>query len=168
MRFCPWQRLSPIMRLTISFSGSLRSSWRRSPRWDSCCALFSVLARAICCAWRNSWPERKTAGSLSVRKNDQFRKRMHHTDSIWRRNWHLVFDPSQPTMRSLERHPTTLVRQVRPANPGRSSLAAYKLRCSFLEFLQPLGLDRMHADADRHDMNSSKHLKKSVAVQNSD
>src|SRR5262249_40374254 len=64
MRFCPWQRLSPIIRPTISFSGSLRSSWRRSPRWDSCCGLFSVPARAICCAWRNIWHERRTAGSL--------------------------------------------------------------------------------------------------------
>ena len=69
-RLCPWQRLSPIIRPTISFSGSLRSSWRRSPRWDSCCGLFSVPARVICCAWRNFWRERKTAGSLPVRKND--------------------------------------------------------------------------------------------------
>src|ERR1700736_3407184 len=71
MRLCPWQRLSPIIRPTISFSGSLRSSWRRSPRWDSCCGLFSVPARAICCAWRNIWHERRTAGSLSARKNDR-------------------------------------------------------------------------------------------------
>jgi hypothetical protein len=74
--------------------------------------LFSVLARAICCAWRNSWRERKKTGSLSVRKNDQFEKRMHQTDSMCRRNWHLAFDPSQPTMRSLGRHPTTSVSQV--------------------------------------------------------
>src|SRR5580704_3500172 len=67
MRLCPWQRLSPIIRP----SGSLRSSWRRSPRWDSCCGLFSVLARAICCVWRNIWHERRTAGSLSARKNDR-------------------------------------------------------------------------------------------------
>ena len=40
--------------------GSLRSSWRRSLRWDSCCGLSSVPARAICCAWRNIWHERKT------------------------------------------------------------------------------------------------------------
>jgi len=37
-----WQRLIRIIRPTISFSGLLRSSWRRSPRWDSCCGLFSV------------------------------------------------------------------------------------------------------------------------------
>jgi bacterioferritin (cytochrome b1) len=64
-------KLSPIIRPTISFSGSLRSSWRRSPRWDSCCGLFSVPARAICCAWRNIWHERRTAGSLYSRKNDR-------------------------------------------------------------------------------------------------
>jgi bacterioferritin (cytochrome b1) len=62
------------IRPTISFSGSLRSSWRRSPRWDSCCGLFSVPARAICCAWRNIWHERGTAGALSARKNDRFDK----------------------------------------------------------------------------------------------
>jgi hypothetical protein len=44
---------------------------RGSPRWDSCCGLFSVPARAICCAWRNIWHERRTAGSLSARKNDR-------------------------------------------------------------------------------------------------
>ena len=27
--------------------------------------------RAICCAWRNIWHERRTAGSLSARKNDR-------------------------------------------------------------------------------------------------
>ena len=53
--------------------------------------LFSVLARAICCAWRNSWRERKTAGSLSARKNDQFEKRTYQTDSMCRRNRHLAF-----------------------------------------------------------------------------
>jgi bacterioferritin B len=42
--------LNPIIRPTTSFSGLLRSSWRRSPRWDSCCGLFSVPARAICYA----------------------------------------------------------------------------------------------------------------------
>src|SRR5580693_4777994 len=42
-----------------------------SPRWDSCCGLFSVPARAICCAWRNIWHERRTAGSLSAKKNDR-------------------------------------------------------------------------------------------------
>jgi hypothetical protein len=41
---------------------------RGSPRRDSCCGLFSVPARAICCAWRNIWHERRTAGSLSARK----------------------------------------------------------------------------------------------------
>jgi hypothetical protein len=30
-----------------------------------------VPARAICCAWRNIWHERRTAGSLSARKNDR-------------------------------------------------------------------------------------------------
>jgi hypothetical protein len=42
-----------------------------SPRWDSSCGLFSVPARAICCAWRNIWHERRTAGLLSARKNDR-------------------------------------------------------------------------------------------------
>src|SRR6516165_11698943 len=49
----------------------IKERWRRSPRWDSCCGLFSVPARAICCAWRNIWHERRTAGSLSARKNDR-------------------------------------------------------------------------------------------------
>jgi bacterioferritin (cytochrome b1) len=49
----------------------LRSSWGRSPRWDSSCGWFSVPARAICFAWRNIWHETGTAGSLSARKSDQ-------------------------------------------------------------------------------------------------
>jgi hypothetical protein len=30
-----------------------------------------VPERAICCAWRNIWHERRRAGSLSARKNDR-------------------------------------------------------------------------------------------------
>ena len=37
----------------------------------SCCALFSAPARPIGCAWKNIWHERRTAGSLSARKNDR-------------------------------------------------------------------------------------------------
>jgi len=33
-----------------------------SPRWDSCCGLFSVPASAIWCAWRNVWHEKKDSG----------------------------------------------------------------------------------------------------------